>query len=153
MKIYKISARKKQETDPTTGKKIPKECTGGDCYVVSGKYMFDNMFSNKNLKLAHGMVTGQGKISGIKYDHAWVEDGDTVIDKSCNRDLRLPKALYYALGNIENVKFIQRVLKLTEDGKFGPKTEKAVKDFQKLHNLKPDGIVGPKTWAELGRVI
>lgn len=36
------------------------------------------------------------------------------------------------------------------DGIFGPKTEKAVKEWQKAHNLKADGIIGPKTWASLG---
>ena len=36
------------------------------------------------------------------------------------------------------------------DGIFGPKTEKAVKEWQKAHDLKADGIIGPKTWASLG---
>lgn len=31
------------------------------------------------------------------------------------------------------------------DGKKGPQTSKAVKDFQKANNLKADGIVGDKT--------
>jgi hypothetical protein len=34
---------------------------------------------------------------------------------------------------------------LDMDGKFGPKTEQAVRDFQKQHGLDSDGIVGPKT--------
>jgi len=38
---------------------------------------------------------------------------------------------------------------LTADGKFGAKTEKAVKDFQRLYLLNVDGVVGPKTWAAL----
>jgi peptidoglycan hydrolase-like protein with peptidoglycan-binding domain len=36
------------------------------------------------------------------------------------------------------------------DGKFGAKTEKAVKNFQRELNLEDDGIVGPETWAMLG---
>ena len=35
------------------------------------------------------------------------------------------------------------------DGKFGAKTEAAIKLFQKRHGLTADGIVGPKTWAQL----
>lgn len=33
------------------------------------------------------------------------------------------------------------------DGRFGPKTEGAVKTLQKQAGLVVDGIVGPKTWA------
>jgi len=35
------------------------------------------------------------------------------------------------------------------DGKIGPKTKEAVKEFQQRHNLEVDGKVGPKTWALL----
>lgn len=35
------------------------------------------------------------------------------------------------------------------DGRFGPKTEAAVKGFQGDFGLDVDGIVGPKTWARL----
>ena len=37
----------------------------------------------------------------------------------------------------------------TADGKFGSKTEAAVKAFQRDNGLTPDGVVGPKTWAVL----
>ena len=40
--------------------------------------------------------------------------------------------------------------KLNVDGKFGKKTETAVKDFQKKKNLKADGVVGKKTESALG---
>lgn len=49
-----------------------------------------------------------------------------------------------------NVEKLQKLLKITIDSNFGPKTEEAVKKFQKEHKLDADGIVGPKTWAALG---
>ena len=38
---------------------------------------------------------------------------------------------------------------LEVDGKFGPKTQAAVKDYQKKNGLKVDGVVGTKTWGSL----
>ena len=35
------------------------------------------------------------------------------------------------------------------DGKFGAKTEEAVKAFQRANGLEPDGIVGKRTYAAL----
>lgn len=45
---------------------------------------------------------------------------------------------------------LQKALKLTADGIFGPKTREAVVTFQRSRQLLPDGIVGPATWAALG---
>jgi peptidoglycan hydrolase-like protein with peptidoglycan-binding domain len=35
------------------------------------------------------------------------------------------------------------------DGDFGPRTERAVRDFQQRERLAVDGIVGPRTWSAL----
>jgi peptidoglycan hydrolase-like protein with peptidoglycan-binding domain len=35
------------------------------------------------------------------------------------------------------------------DGKSGPLTKEAVKEFQRVHGLTDDGVVGRKTWAKL----
>jgi Transglycosylase-like domain/Putative peptidoglycan binding domain len=43
------------------------------------------------------------------------------------------------------VKAVQRRLRLTADGVFGPQTHRAVKRFQKRRRLEADGIVGPQT--------
>ncbi len=39
------------------------------------------------------------------------------------------------------------------DGKMGPRTQQAVKEFQRAKGLKIDGKVGPKTWAELEKYL
>lgn len=58
----------------------------------------------------------------------------------------------------EDVRVLQRILNLVDDGIFGEITEEAVIVFQKSHtdkNGKPlvaDGIVGAKTWAALEKV-
>lgn len=49
-----------------------------------------------------------------------------------------------------SVKKLQKLLGVTTDGNFGPKTEAAVKAFQRSKGLLVDGKVGPKTWAALG---
>ncbi|PEJ48210.1 hypothetical protein CN692_24190 [Bacillus sp. AFS002410] len=49
----------------------------------------------------------------------------------------------------KDVERIQRAVKVDVDGKFGPKTEKAVKEYQKRKGLTVDGIVGQQTWSKL----
>ncbi len=49
-----------------------------------------------------------------------------------------------------DVKELQRRLKLAADGEFGPRTKAAVVAFQKSKGLTADGVVGPKTAAALG---
>jgi N-acetylmuramoyl-L-alanine amidase len=47
----------------------------------------------------------------------------------------------------DDVRQLQRKLKILDDGIFGRLTEEAVMELQRKHGLEPDGIVGAKTWA------
>jgi len=123
MNWYKKAMQRSEEDRDIA--KIPKSCKGGDCYCASGRYVMSHGFSNPNLKLVHGEVTGQGKIQGIKYGHAWIEDGEEVIDVSGGRFLKLPKVIYYAIGRIEEDKVFkydvrQVIDKTSETGNWGP---------------------------------
>ena len=37
------------------------------------------------------------------------------------------------------------------DGKLGPMTKEAIREFQRVHGLKDDGVVGRQTWAKLSQ--
>jgi N-acetyl-anhydromuramyl-L-alanine amidase AmpD len=49
----------------------------------------------------------------------------------------------------QEVRNLQALLKITQDGIFGPQTLRAVLNFQRANKLNPDGIVGPLTWRAL----
>ena len=86
---------------------------GGDCYEISAKTVLDN----PEYTLVHGIVTGQGRLQGVRYGHAWVEHEGNVIDLSNGRNLEFPKEVYYAIGNIDpndqyqyNAKDLRKIL-------------------------------------------
>jgi putative chitinase len=49
----------------------------------------------------------------------------------------------------EDVVKLQKKLGVDPIGKFGPKTETAVKEWQSSHGLSADGIVGDGTWSKM----
>ena len=71
----------------------------GDCYPAGGRLIM-SFFGDKEHKLVHGMVNGQGALEGMRYGHCWVESRDTVLDHSNGRKLEIPTQVYYALGRV-----------------------------------------------------
>ena len=47
--------------------------------------------------------------------------------------------------SLKNAGFYQGAI----DGKTGPMTKEAIREFQRVHGLKDDGVVGKQTWAKL----
>jgi len=96
----------------------------GDCYPAGGRLIM-NFFGDKNHKLVHGMVNGQGSLEGTKYGHCWVESRDTVLDHSNGKKLEIPTKVYYALGGINPKDCIYYTPKesakwMSEEGHWGP---------------------------------
>jgi len=87
--------------DSLRGRRKRASSTGGDCYKANGKYFIDHCHKNPNLRLVHGEVSGQGSLHNTTFGHCWVVDGDQVLDFSNGREFKLPKVIYYAIGNVE----------------------------------------------------
>lgn len=77
---------------------IPEENQNGDCFIQAlHKFMEDPT----RYTLVHGVITGQGAIEGIEYCHAWVEDGNRVIDNTLPDEFKvMPKDEYYDLARV-----------------------------------------------------
>lgn len=64
---------------------------------------------NTRAEVVHGVVTGSAgtPVAGLRFVHAWVEapgplpEFPNVLDHSNGRQIELPAALYYAVGNID----------------------------------------------------
>ena len=94
---------------------------------------------------------------GHTYDRGWTHyavpkgvDGSAPVPAPSKPTLRRGASGQYV--TLLQTKLIQMGYYLGSygaDGKYGAKTEAAVKDFQRNNGLNPDGITGPLTWAAL----
>jgi hypothetical protein len=78
----------------------------GDCYEANGRWFSDHALfpgKDKKLRIVHGEVRGQASLEGVQYGHCWIEDGSTVLDFSNGRTVRIPKAVYYEIGGIDQI--------------------------------------------------
>lgn len=104
---------------PVRTRKTRKQTALGDCYEAAGKYILGlshlhmgiggeaagDAAAAQGLILVHAEVMGQGPLEGTTFGHGFVVDTETdmVIDKSNGRDIKLPRSLYYAIGQIEEI--------------------------------------------------
>ena len=119
----------------------------GDCYQAGGRLIF-NYFGDKNAKLVHGMVSGQGALEGSRFGHCWVEWKDKVMDHSNDRQLDLDKQLYYIMGRIDPNECVyytpeEAAKKMTDIGHWGPW------DISGLTVKDTYGDLGPEEYKEL----
>lgn len=64
--------------------------------------------------------------------------------------MELYELVLLAPGTVgDSVKKLQQALGVTADGRFGPATQKALREFQSKNGLEVDGLAGPATLAKM----
>lgn len=111
-------------------RKISSSSRNGNCYGTAADIVIDNFIFHRDssMVLVHGVVTGQGELEGLKIGHAWVEDGNNVIDESNGNSIKIPKQLYYKFGRIDErdlVKYTSQEARkmMMKKGNYGPWTK------------------------------
>ena len=100
------------------------------CQYNTSMYDYIEQMPFKKTISVDGVIIKTGIIVFIKkYTNKIYDKNNNVINNIVNND----------------VKMLQVKLNIGADGKFGIKTEQAVKNFQAIHGLTPDGIVGKNT--------
>tara|TARA_R110000803_G_scaffold42438_3_gene90991 strand:- start:620 stop:1024 length:405 start_codon:yes stop_codon:yes gene_type:complete len=116
----------------------------GNCYQTAYSYVFDEYIKNSKTRvlLVHADVTGTGgEVVGMCYGHAFVLDGNMVIDTEATirlgKEIKMPYERYVDLGNVTN----EQIYTVSEamqyamiSGHYGP-----------WH----DGLVSPKKLNEI----
>jgi hypothetical protein len=72
----------------------------GDCFYIHAKHR--NVAKMFGLVIVHGVVTGQGVLTGVQYSHCWFEcpNYGTVYDITNTQLITLPIGDYYAIGRV-----------------------------------------------------
>ena len=109
---------------------------GGDCYEAAGRWMMDNFGSNTDAVLVHGEVRGGGGLQDVWFGHAWIEQGDEVIEVAGGKNLRMPKDIFYILGSINQPYY--------QDGKMNPPKNNVLK-YTQLEAMEK--LAEFKTWG------
>lgn len=127
-------------------REIVAENRGGNCFEVAGNAMIHS--DMPGLKLVHAYVSGQGRLEGKRFLHAWNEMGDVVIDKSNGNNIVMRKEQYYDLGKVSTAPgeyatydSKQAIDKMVETKHYGPwdLDETKTQDFTTEHTIR-DGI-------------
>ena len=82
-------------------------------------------------------------VAGIAVDGIWGRQSIRAIESI----YATPTLRYGSRGSV--MRYLQYRLGIQFDGKFGPATDAAVRQYQAAHGLAADGVVGPATWRAL----
>ncbi len=73
----------------------------GDCFEVAFLAAWKLADSGVDVSLVHSRPLGQGKISGRRHAHGWIEVGDAIIDHSNDKEVVVRRELYYAIARFQ----------------------------------------------------
>ena len=106
-----------------------EETDKGDCFEVAGRAMIDMTEEQETygMKMIHAYVYGQGELKGRRFPHAWVEQGDVVLDNSNGNSIVMRKEQYYPLGGVVEEKGAyasydkeKTMINMLKHGHYGP---------------------------------
>ena len=83
---------------------VPEVNKRGNCFGDAFDYIFREgvIGGKKDLILVHAIICPiMGPLAGVNFGHAWIEDGNNVIDTSRNNEV-MDKQSYYLLGGLIN---------------------------------------------------
>lgn len=130
---------------------VPTFYTGNEVEVLKKTGKFDILTSDKYCTSGRHLIRGDilvTKVTGhtviVLSNGEGGEDHLTLKEGSEGAEVSELQNYLNQLGYPDNS---YNALKV--DGKFGERTEQAVKRFQRHNDLNVDGICGPKTWAKI----
>ena len=97
----------------------------------------DEEAKHKNLETE--LAASRGRIGSLKEERGVLSGGK----------YRTPSGFELPSMSIQNALKSAGYYNGTIDGKIGPSTRSAIRDFQSAHGLAVDGICGRKTWEKL----
>jgi cell wall-associated NlpC family hydrolase len=105
---------------------------------IGGGYVIHCSVEVKREKVSQYPWTHFGILNGMEGDEPLPVWRSTIRKGSTGDDVKYCQEMLMKLG--------YDIGSYGADGKFGAKTQEAVKAFQRDHGLNPDGVVGPLTW-------
>ena len=116
--------------------------------AIEDRIAFINKYQDNRLSFLHGLSTwsvfGRGwgtRVADVR------RDALKMIGSTAPIPPEPPVVIHDTLWVQHSLNKLGAIL--VEDGKKGPQTTAAIKEFQSAHGLKPDGIAGPLTCAEI----